>query len=57
MTHQIDRLNAIVTGGTRGIGLGLAEALVKRGASVAVTYAGNDADAKIAERRWIRQNR
>ena len=45
----MNKLNAIVTGGTRGIGFGLAEALVKRGASVAVTYAGNDADAKIAE--------
>ena len=47
----MNRLNAIVTGGTRGIGLGLAEALVRRGASVAITYAGNDADATIAEGR------
>lgn len=47
----MNRLNAIVTGGTRGIGYGLAEALVKRGASVAITYAGNDADATIAEGR------
>ena len=43
------QLNAVVTGGTRGIGFGLAQALAKRGASVAVTYAGNDADAKVAE--------
>lgn len=45
----MNKLNAVVTGGTRGIGFGLAQALVKRGASVAVTYAGNDADATIAE--------
>jgi 3-oxoacyl-[acyl-carrier protein] reductase len=34
----MERLTAVVTGGTRGIGLGIAECLVKRGASVAVTY-------------------
>jgi len=44
----MNRLNAIVTGGTRGIGAGLAEALVKRGASVSITYAGNDADAVLS---------
>ena len=51
MEHKKNQINAIVTGGTRGIGLGLAEALVKRGASVAVTYAGSDTDAKAAENR------
>lgn len=33
---------AIVTGGTRGIGLGIAGCLVKRGYHVAVTYGGNE---------------
>ena len=33
---------AVVTGGTRGIGLGIAACLVKRGYHVAVTYGGND---------------
>ena len=47
----MDQINAIVTGGTRGIGLGLAEALVKRGVSVAVTYSGSDTDAEVAESR------
>jgi 3-oxoacyl-[acyl-carrier protein] reductase len=42
-------LNAIVTGGTRGIGLGIAEYLAKRGASVVVTYRSNESDAKAAE--------
>jgi len=40
---------AIVTGGTRGIGLGIAACLVKRGASVAITYRGSETDARAAE--------
>lgn len=35
----------IVTGGTRGIGRGIAEAFLKNGATVIATYAGNDAAA------------
>lgn len=44
-------LTAVVTGGTRGIGLGLAEYLAGRGASVAVTYRANEADAAAAEKK------
>jgi len=47
----MDTLTAVVTGGTRGIGLGIAEFLVNRGASVAVTYLRNEADARAAEAR------
>lgn len=41
--------NAIVTGGTRGIGRSIAEALRKADYSVAVTYAGNEEAAKKCE--------
>lgn len=34
--------NAIVTGGTRGIGAAIAQCLKAKGCNVAVTYAGND---------------
>ena len=44
-------LSAIVTGGTRGIGLGIAEFLVKQGASVVVTYRSNESDAQTARKR------
>ena len=42
---------AVVSGGTRGIGLGIAESLLARGASVAITYKDNDAAAKSAKDR------
>jgi 3-oxoacyl-[acyl-carrier protein] reductase len=42
---------AVVTGGTRGIGLGIAESLLRRGASVAVTYRRDDQAAEAARRR------
>ena len=42
-------LVGIVTGGTRGIGLGIAECLVKRGASVCITYRGDRKAAEKAE--------
>ena len=41
---------AVVTGGTRGIGLGLAESLLKRGASVAITYKDNETAAQRARK-------
>jgi 3-oxoacyl-[acyl-carrier protein] reductase len=41
----------VVTGGTRGIGLGLAGSLARRGASVALTYVSDDAGARAAEAR------
>ncbi|MEN8247008.1 MAG: SDR family NAD(P)-dependent oxidoreductase [Thermodesulfobacteriota bacterium] len=41
---------AVVTGGTRGIGLRIAESLVRRGASVAITYCNNDSAAEEARR-------
>jgi acetoacetyl-CoA reductase len=37
---------ALVTGGTRGIGAAISEALLKAGYGVAATYAGNDVAAK-----------
>jgi 3-oxoacyl-[acyl-carrier protein] reductase len=42
---------AVVTGGTKGIGLGMAQALARRGASVAVTYLADRASAKGARER------
>jgi 3-oxoacyl-[acyl-carrier protein] reductase len=42
---------AVVTGGTKGIGLGIAEALVKRKTSLAITYCQDDAAAEKAKQR------
>lgn len=39
---KFENQTAIVTGGTRGIGRGIAEAFLKEGATVIATYAGND---------------
>ena len=44
-------LVAVITGGTRGIGLGIAENLIRRNASVAITYASDDAAAEAAGRK------
>jgi NAD(P)-dependent dehydrogenase (short-subunit alcohol dehydrogenase family) len=43
----MDKSVAVVTGGTRGIGLGIAERLVQRGFSLAITYIS---DGKSAEK-------
>jgi acetoacetyl-CoA reductase len=40
---------AVVTGGTRGIGLAISQELLARGYKVGASYAGNDAAAKAAE--------
>ena len=47
----MSNLTAVVTGGTRGIGLGIAESLVKQGASVAITYRSSEADARTAKEK------
>ena len=36
---------AVITGGTRGLGLGMAKSLIRRGASVAITYRSDEAAA------------
>lgn len=41
--------NAIVTGGTKGIGLGIAKALLREGYFVYITYAGDQAAAQQAD--------
>ena len=40
-----------MTGGTKGIGLGIAESLVKRNASIAITYHSDDVAAQAADSR------
>lgn len=45
------QVNAVVTGGTKGIGLGIAENLVKRKASIAITYHRDDTAAEVAKQR------
>ena len=40
---------ALVTGGTRGIGLGISTALKAAGYQVAANYGGNDAAAQACE--------
>ena len=43
---QYQDQNIIVTGGTRGIGKGIAESFLKEGGTVLVTYSGNKAGAE-----------
>ena len=46
---QVENRVAIVTGGSRGIGLGICEAFVADGISVAIVYRDNDIAAREAE--------
>jgi 3-oxoacyl-[acyl-carrier protein] reductase len=48
---EIKNIVAVVTGGTRGIGLAIAECLVKHQASVAITYKGDPQAAERAQRQ------
>ncbi len=47
----MDKLTAVVTGGTRGIGLAIARSLAQRGAAVAITYNSNDKAADEARQK------
>lgn len=46
ITHNFENQNIIITGGTRGIGAGIARAFLTSGAHVIATYAGNDEKAQ-----------
>ena len=46
----LDQQNAYITGGSKGIGLGIAEALVREGCSVAITARSRDEVMQAAER-------
>lgn len=45
---MLEGKRAIITGGVRGIGFGIAEVFASRGADVMITYHGNDKAAKTA---------
>lgn len=46
---RLDAKRCLVTGGSRGLGLAIAESFAKHGAKVAITYSKNDADAEDAK--------
>jgi 3-oxoacyl-[acyl-carrier protein] reductase len=50
----MDKSVAVVTGGTRGIGLGIAERLVQRGFSLAITYIRDEKSAEKAHQHLDR---
>lgn len=45
-TYNFEDQNIVITGGTRGIGAGIAKAFLNSGARVIATYAGNDEKAQ-----------
>ncbi len=52
MKLDLKGYNAIVTGGTRGIGLAISEALLENGVSVTAIYASNDTAAQAMAEKW-----
>jgi NAD(P)-dependent dehydrogenase (short-subunit alcohol dehydrogenase family) len=52
--QQMDKSVAVVTGGTRGIGLGIAERLVHRDFSLAITYINDEKSAEKAHQHLDR---
>ncbi|MDD2479795.1 MAG: 3-oxoacyl-ACP reductase FabG [Victivallaceae bacterium] len=52
MKKQFEGLNAIVTGGTRGIGRATSEMLLRDGAAVTAVYGGDDASAAAFAAEW-----
>jgi 3-oxoacyl-[acyl-carrier protein] reductase len=55
--RQMDKSVAVVTGGTRGIGLGIAERLVYRGFSLAITYLSGEKSAEKAHQHLDRMKK
>jgi 3-oxoacyl-[acyl-carrier protein] reductase len=53
----MDTSVAVVTGGTRGIGLGIAERLASRGFSLAITYRSEEESAEKAHRQLDRMKK
>ena len=52
MELDLKGYNAIVTGGTRGIGLAIAESLLENGVAVTAIYASNDSAATKMAEKW-----
>lgn len=50
---MLEGRRAIITGGVRGIGLGIAELFARRGADLMITYHGNDEAAEAAKEKLI----
>ena len=48
---NVKNLNVIITGGSRGIGKGIALAFAKKGANVAFTYSSSSSSASNLEKQ------